>query len=329
MTGNLEIDSLSKSLLANRFIGILIVQNGSIEYVNSKAEFLFGLSEADLKSSKFEDLVEFDYEDNTLANLIKIGQQVIVRGLVNSQDSPRQISVDFSVNEIDDHCQAVFIATTHDRESFIHLKRQFYKRITHELRSPLSSIIGALALLKSGKLSKIESIVQIAERNSKRLTLMINSILDIEQFESGRIFLQKRRTDLKQVTEDAVVLVQEYAEEEKITFQNDCKPIPIDADEERLPQALAQIFRYFMGHCPGLVMIKVSSSDKDGWADLRFSLELDAQKAKRSGENEEFKLIPTLSLDMASQVIELHRGTLTGIDRIEEDVWLRLPGLAE
>lgn len=332
------LSPLVRSLLDNKFVAILVVKNGQnqarVEHVNSRAEQLFGLSAEQLKEGNLAELLHFDQSDNSLARLVSTAQDVIVRGSVKIQDAEgesRLIPVDISVASVegqDSYC--VFITDSKDRESFNFLKRQFYKRITHELRSPLSSIVGALALLKSGKLSKIESIVQIAERNSKRLTLMINSILDVEQFESGRIYLQKRRSNLKALVHDSLSLVAEFAEESKVEIEADLADIKIDADEERLPQAIAQLIRYFIGHRSNLEKIKISASDKDGWADLRFTLSESAKKEGRdSSDSEDLKLIPTLSLDMARQVIALHNGSLTppDFDRTGSgsEVWLRLP----
>ena len=332
------LSPLVRSLLDNKFVGILVVKEGDdgsqIEQANGRAEVLFGMSAEQLKQSNLIELLDFDQSDNSLARLVTITRDVIVRGSVKVQDAEgenRLIPVDVSVVPVegqDSYC--VFITDSKDRESFNFLKRQFYKRITHELRSPLSSIVGALALLKSGKLSRIESIVQIAERNSKRLTLMINSILDVEQFESGRIFLQKRRSNLKALVQDSLSLVAEFAEEYKVEIEADLQDIKVDADEERLPQAIAQLIRYFIGHRGSLSRLKITSSDKDGWADLRFSLtETGTEGGRDDSDWDDLKLIPTLSLDMARQVIDLHNGSLTpsDFDRTGSgaEVWLRLP----
>ncbi|MEZ4544097.1 MAG: histidine kinase dimerization/phospho-acceptor domain-containing protein [Cyanobacteriota/Melainabacteria group bacterium] len=244
------LSPLVRSLLDNKFVAILVVKNGQnqarVEHVNSRAEQLFGLSAEQLKEGNLAELLHFDQSDNSLARLVSIAQDVIVRGSVKIEDAEgdsRLIPVDISVASVegqDSFC--VFLTDSKDRESFNFLKRQFYKRITHELRSPLSSIVGALALLKSGKLSKIESIVQIAERNSKRLTLMINSILDVEQFESGRIYLQKRRSNLKALVHDSLSLgrLSFFAEESKVEIEGSCD-IEIDADEERLPPGYIRV----------------------------------------------------------------------------------------
>ena len=324
MTKDLKLEKLAKSLLDNKFVGILVVSDNKIEYANAKAESLFGMEEANLQNENFEDLVDFDQNDNSLKNLIKIGKDVIVRGHVNDKATNQQCPVDFAVSSCErDHIHCIFISSSQDRESFLFLKKQFYKRITHELRSPLSSIIGALALLKSGKLAKIESIVQIAERNAKRLTLMINSILDIEQYEKGKIFLQLRNTDLSQIIGDAINLVDDFVDESKISIDNQAKPIAVNADEERLPQAIAQLFRYFIGHRPGLESVTITVNDGDGWADIKLKLAVSSISDDASNESEELKLIPGLTLDLAKQVIELHNGTVTGMD--QNEAWIRLP----
>ena len=63
-----------------------------------------------------------------------------------------------------------------------------------------------------------------------------------------RIFLQKRRSNLKALVQDSLSLVAEFAEEYNVEIEADLQDIRVDADEERLPQAIAQLIRYFIGH---------------------------------------------------------------------------------
>jgi GAF domain-containing protein len=65
------------------------------------------------------------------------------------------------------------------------LKTSFITSVTHDLRTPLTSIRGSLGLLASGAVGELtpdaRQLVDIAERNSLRLMALIDEILDFEQ----------------------------------------------------------------------------------------------------------------------------------------------------
>lgn len=87
------------------------------------------------------------------------------------------------------------------------LKNDFVSSISHELRTPLTSIKGWTITLKSEDLSDnplLEDGLDIIEKESDRLTYMVEELLDFSRFVSGRITLNKEEMDitkvLKQIT---------------------------------------------------------------------------------------------------------------------------------
>ena len=74
------------------------------------------------------------------------------------------------------------------------LKNDFISSISHELRTPLTSIKGWAVTLKSEDIQENEIIVDglnIIEKESDRLTAMVEELLDFSRFVSGRIKLEK------------------------------------------------------------------------------------------------------------------------------------------
>lgn len=101
------------------------------------------------------------------------------------------------------------------------LKNEFISTVSHELRTPLTSIHGALKLLASGSLlvmpPKIENMVQIACKNSERLTFLINDLLDIEKLLAGKVTLELRPYLLQPLITEALDAVTEYANKFGVT----------------------------------------------------------------------------------------------------------------
>ncbi len=84
----------------------------------------------------------------------------------------------------------------------------FISMVSHELRSPLTSIKGSMGLLLSkaaGELPpKAVGLLEIAHRNADRLVLIINDILDMEKISSGRLDFNITKSDLSEMVEEAL-----------------------------------------------------------------------------------------------------------------------------
>jgi nitrogen-specific signal transduction histidine kinase/CheY-like chemotaxis protein len=69
------------------------------------------------------------------------------------------------------------------------MKNEFLSVVSHELRTPLTSILGSLELLASGVLGELSprarDMTTTALESSKRLTRLINDILDLDRIQSG------------------------------------------------------------------------------------------------------------------------------------------------
>ena len=84
----------------------------------------------------------------------------------------------------------------------------FISMVSHELRSPLTSIKGSMGLLLSkaaGELTpKAEGLLEIAHRNADRLVLIINDILDMEKISSGHMDFEIKEADLSEMVREAL-----------------------------------------------------------------------------------------------------------------------------
>lgn len=95
-----------------------------------------------------------------------------------------------------------------ERKAVERMKTEFISTVSHELRTPLTSIRGSLGLIAGGVVGalpeKARPLVDIALQNSDRLVRLINDILDIEKFESGRMEFHEQNLELMTLIEQAV-----------------------------------------------------------------------------------------------------------------------------
>ncbi len=140
-----------------------------------------------------------------------------------------------------------YITDITERKKLENIKSEFISIVSHELRTPLTSIRGALGLL-TGAFSasipeKARELLQMANSNSERLTVMINDLLDLEKMDSGKFRLEYKPVDIKTLTEQAIKAAEGYASQYQVSMKLVEAPegLVLQADENRLLQVYANL----------------------------------------------------------------------------------------
>lgn len=126
------------------------------------------------------------------------------------------------------------------------LKNEFISSISHELRTPLTSIKGWAVTLKNKNVSSTNMLfdgLDIIEKESDRLTYMVEELLDFSNFTSGKITLKKEKVNIIDVILQIKTQLTPKAERENIDFRvefNENVPF-IFSDENRLKQVFINI----------------------------------------------------------------------------------------
>src|SRR4029077_19427003 len=79
-----------------------------------------------------------------------------------------------------------------EAENAARLKDQFLATLSHELRNPMSAVLGWLHLLRAGRLSaaQAEQALETIERNARLQNQLINDILDVSRIITGQFRLE-------------------------------------------------------------------------------------------------------------------------------------------
>lgn len=126
------------------------------------------------------------------------------------------------------------------------LKNDFISSVSHELRTPLTSIKGWAVTLKSGNLNDLGMVVDgldIIEKESDRLTEMVEELLDFSRFISGKVMLRPEKVDIAKVMEHLQKQLMPRASHENINFfVEKAENLPIMwSDENRLKQIFINV----------------------------------------------------------------------------------------
>jgi signal transduction histidine kinase len=117
----------------------------------------------------------------------------------------------------------------------IEMKNDFVSNVSHELRTPLASIRVFGELLRLGRVEspdKIREYGEYIETESRRLTQLINNILDFSRIEAGHRRYHFEPTDLREVLADALKTFQ-------VRLQKEGFEVAVDEPQEALPPVAA------------------------------------------------------------------------------------------
>jgi signal transduction histidine kinase len=150
-------------------------------------------------------------------------------------------------------------------------KGQFIASVSHELRTPLTSIIGSLGLIDAGISDEdlpeqSKKLINMAYENGKRLSVLINDILDFEKLEAGRMEFKYRWLALAPFLEEALELNDPYAESYNVSLELE-EPLPdveVHADEQRLMQVMSNLLSNAVKYSPAGEKVTISTQTGEG-----------------------------------------------------------------
>lgn len=124
---------------------------------------------------------------------------------------------------------------------------EFISSVSHELRTPLTAITGWAETIQSGELrnpADVRKGMDIIVSEARRLSNMVEELLEFSRIEDGRFTLSVEPVDLKAELEDAVYTYREFFRKEGIMLEYfDCpeEMLPISGDPERLRQVFCNL----------------------------------------------------------------------------------------
>lgn len=160
------------------------------------------------------------------------------------------------------------------------MKSDFISMVSHEMRTPLTSVKNVIELLLSRKIGDIspqqENFLKIAERNLNRMVNIINSYLDLAKIELGKIKLNFKKIFLQKVVKNIINDFRERAEEKKIIMEVEIpEGLPqIIADTQKLEQILINLIDNSLKFTPegGKVTLRAKGNEtyKGAGGEMRY-----------------------------------------------------------
>lgn len=152
------------------------------------------------------------------------------------------------------------------------MKSDFVSNVSHELRTPLASIRVFGEFMRRGRVrsdAKIREYGAYIETESRRLTQLINNILDFSRIESGQKVYSFEPCDLEDVVTTTLATLEIRLRNRSMTleYRGPDEPLPtILADASAIDRALANLLDNAVKYSNGSTVIQVRLDRDDGHA---------------------------------------------------------------
>jgi len=257
--------------------GIFVIDaQGEVLIANEEIQRILGLvHEQSLRLDDYEraatyrrpDGTIYDIEDLPIERALHRGETIRAEEVIFDFGENRMIStlVDAAPSLLSDGRVAGAVAVVSDISPLEEVEKnrnQFLGLVTHELKTPLAAIRGAvsMALESFDSLSEEETkdLLRVADEQSQRLRALIDNVMDMSRIRSGALDVKARPIDLSETISGLISTIGRAVAQEIHLVIEDGAP-PVAADRPRLEQVLGNLIDNAAKYSPANEPITISA----------------------------------------------------------------------
>ena len=212
------------------------------------------------------------------------------------------------------------------------VQRDFIANVSHDLKTPLTSIQGFSQAMLDGTIHDPAAYHQAAgiiNAESQRMTRLVTELLTLANLESGLVTLELHPVDLRDIIGRLILAMQPQAKQAQIELsaRMGASPAPVLADVDKLQQAFGNLVDNAIKHTPhggkvtlvlsnipgGFLVKVIDTGEGIPAADLPRVMERFYQidKSRASNVNSDDRRGIGIGLAIARQIVNAHRGGIT------------------
>ncbi|HHT95050.1 MAG TPA: HAMP domain-containing sensor histidine kinase [Clostridia bacterium] len=206
-------------------------------------------------------------------------------------------------------------------KSIEYLRKDFVSNVSHEFKTPISSILGFAKLLESPNLTDEEKkeYLDIIVEESKRLSNLSTNILNLSKLESQEIVFNKSEYSLDEQIRNVILLLEPKWYEKSISFDIEMEHISFYANEDLMQQVWINLFNNAItySHPKGVVHIKMYNEEEKAVIVIQDEgIGMDEYTKNRmfekffKGDTVHSKEGTGLGLALVKRIIDLHNGAI-------------------
>ncbi len=274
--------------------GVLIINaEDKIEFVNQALSNMLAEQYGDISGKTLMEAFR-DVELQKAFLKFKENHKTVVEEITLDSIEPVILSVSISsVNNYPDEEKVMVVF--HDVTRLKKLEKirvDFVANVTHEIRTPLTAIIGYLETINAGAINNTDDakkFIDISLKQARRLNRLVEDLLVISKVELGELDFRFEEISLRNALEGVIPLVESKARLKKITIHNNLQEngAPIWADRDRFTQILVNILDNAVKFTPEDGSIFIDAGQKDNYAVLTITdtgIGIPKEEVQRLGE---------------------------------------------
>lgn len=321
----------------------LVTLDTTLRITGSNRAFLemTGESEDDIKAKNFLnslDKVQPEWQEQFL----QTQNRLMFESLLRRKDGST-IPVEVKRDKFTLHQQTELLVTLTDisqRSQLETMKRDFYNMISHDVRSPLTSLQISLEQLRMGACGSLSdagsSLVKRASRNLNHALSLITDFLDLEKIQSTGFKLKLSTVEARSLIFKAVDMVGDLASQKQLRINSECPSMVLRCDIERIVQVLINLLTnaikftekghsidVFAEESEDSVIFRVKDQGRGIPQELLTDVFLQFHQTKPADEAAGFGL----GLAICKALVEAHQGTIGASNNAEPGltIWFSLP----
>lgn len=322
--------------------GIIIVDGeGNILQVNPACENMVGLSECSLCKKKIQEIAysnvkEFNSaKDNKSGEIFGLGDEnseILLRDyfVVNSLSGIHTpVEMSFAAISSDDDKNDKFVGVIRDvsvQKETEKLRDDFIATLTHDMRTPLLAAIQTLKFFLEGAIGELDDkqkvLLSTMLQSNEDLLGLVNALLEVYRFESGKLTLCKTAFSVKDLVEQCYSELKPLAEKKNIDFSVSFEledNLHILADRAEIKRVITNLCGNALNYTNKNGIVKVLAKAQCG--DFIFSVTDNGNGIPQSDIPNLFKRFSQgtarkrstgtgLGLYLSRQIIEAHNGKI-------------------
>lgn len=323
----------TESVIRSIAEGLVVVNaEGKVIMMNPAAEKLLGSSRKDKVGRPLLDNLK-DEQLFSLVNNNPSGAHEREIELVSKTDETKKVLRASSAVVEDENGQTVgmvsVLSDISKQKELDRLKTNFVSSVTHELRTPLVAIDKSISLIltkSAGEISPTqEEFLSIAQRNIKRLSNLINDLLDLSKLEAGKMEIKAKPTLIEYVVNESVETLKNWSKTKSISIEKKIEEGigEVNIDPDRIIQVLNNLIGNAIKFTPnnGNIIVSVSSHNEgkeavftvedNGLGIAKEDLPKIFNKFYQAGERVASDINGTgIGLSIVREIVQLHGGKI-------------------
>jgi two-component system phosphate regulon sensor histidine kinase PhoR len=220
----------NSAILSSMLNGVIAVDNNKhVMFINPAAEMLFGFKEDEIKGKHILEAFRNNQLDEQIQTLLDDNIQTAIEIEMNRPDHR---ILNLYSNPIVSSKRAnermgvvIIIADVTDMRKLEFMRKDFVANVSHELKTPLTSIRGFVETLKNGAVDNVtvrDKFLDIIDMETGRLSTLIEDLLVLSDIEKRSNMIEKSQIDVCSAAENVVDMLREIAKKKDVNIELDC-----------------------------------------------------------------------------------------------------------